>query len=189
MTALQPSLVPAEQDVRALVADICLALLGRHTQPANLPLHGPLPLHWTACVGIGGGWCGIVTVACPMELARRGAARILGVTPALVDDSAAQDLLAELANILGGNLKGIMASALGQPCHLALPVVAPGIRCSPAHGACASSALSVTKRCLRSACWKPRRRKRRHCGRRTQEDRPPGAVRGSGSREHPGGMC
>ncbi len=126
MTALQPSLVPAEQDVRALVADICLALLGRHTQPANLPLHGPLPLHWTACVGIGGGWCGIVTVACPMELARRGASRILGVTPALVDDSAAQDLLAELANILGGNLKGIMASALGQPCHLALPVVAPG---------------------------------------------------------------
>lgn len=127
MNPLQPTLVPEEPQLRTLVEDVCQALLGRSPRPAvqgaNTPLQQP---GWTACVGVGGAWCGVITVACPVGLVRRGAARILGVAPALVEDNVAQDLLAELTNVIGGNLKGAMASTLGQACHLALPVVAPG---------------------------------------------------------------
>ncbi len=127
MTTLLPTLVPEEHHVRALVEEVCQALLGRCPRPALAETPASLQQpHWTACVGVGGAWCGIITVACPVGLVRRGAARILGVAPALVEDNAAQDLLAELANVIGGNLKGAMASILGQACHLALPMVTPG---------------------------------------------------------------
>ena len=66
-----------------------------------------------------------VTVVVEMEpgLAVLSAAALLGVEPDDLDDAAIEDAVGEIANVVGGNLKGAMGD---EACALSLPVVTHG---------------------------------------------------------------
>ena len=85
---------------------------------------GPLPEQsdarfLTGYVQIAGAWHGAFRLDCSFSLARRIAAIMFRfeTTQTTVDDI--RDALGEMANITGGNVKGL----LPEPCRLALPVV------------------------------------------------------------------
>jgi chemotaxis protein CheX len=74
----------------------------------------------TGCVQIAGAWQGAVILRCGAELADR-AATIVFETEATTKDQL-QDVLAELSNMMGGNIKALMA----EPSRLSLPTVIDG---------------------------------------------------------------
>jgi chemotaxis protein CheX len=73
----------------------------------------------SASVSVTGAWRGHVVVSCSAAASRSAAAGLLGVDPADVTPEDVTDALGELANIIGGNVKGLMP----EPSALSLPVV------------------------------------------------------------------
>lgn len=73
---------------------------------------------WTAWVRISGGWDGAVALNCPPELARMAAVSMFSVEPDGATLQDAREALAELINIVGGNLKAL----LPPPCQSSLPI-------------------------------------------------------------------
>ena len=76
----------------------------------------------TSCVQITGEWEGAVTVACSETLATQLAAAMFAMEPEELDDEMTRDAMGEIANMTGGNVKGV---APGQN-TLALPTVSEG---------------------------------------------------------------
>jgi chemotaxis protein CheX len=76
----------------------------------------------TSCVQITGAWEGAVALYCTLSLGRKVAAAAFDKTLEAVADEDMQDILGELANIAGGNIK----SMLPGPCQLSLPSVITG---------------------------------------------------------------
>lgn len=75
-------------------------------------IDGPLevdepPLVWTA-VDIHGTWTGTLVVGVPERLAKAVAGSMLGVPDADATLSDGREAMAEIANQIGGNLKGIL---------------------------------------------------------------------------------
>lgn len=87
---------------------------------SSLEETGPGGEMWTAWVRISGGWDGAIALHCPPELARMAAVSMFRVEPdgATLEDG--REALAELINIVGGNLKAL----LPPPCQSSLPVFA-----------------------------------------------------------------
>ena len=73
----------------------------------------------TGSVRIKGAWQGEVLLQCSAELARRAAVVMFRVELEKVSPEQAQDVVGELTNMTGGNLKAL----LPPPCHLSLPTV------------------------------------------------------------------
>jgi chemotaxis protein CheX len=86
------------------------------------PAQATSDLH--AAVSITGSWHGHVVVACSTGAARNSAAAFLAMEPDEVTEGDIVDVLGELANIVGGNVK----SMLPPGCFVSLPHVvnAPG---------------------------------------------------------------
>lgn len=74
---------------------------------------------WTAWVRISGGWEGAIALNCPPEMARMAAVSMFRVEPDAATIEEAREALAELVNIVGGNLKAL----LPPPCQSSLPVL------------------------------------------------------------------
>ena len=70
-------------------------------------------------VSITGSWTGHVVYASSREAARRAAAAFLAMEPDEVSEEDLSDVLGELANIVGGNVKAMLPSG----CFLSLPTV------------------------------------------------------------------
>jgi chemotaxis protein CheX len=70
-------------------------------------------------VSISGSWTGHVVYASSTEAARRAAAAFLAMEPAEVSSEDLADVLGELANIVGGNVKAMLPPG----CFLSLPQV------------------------------------------------------------------
>ncbi|MCZ7527730.1 MAG: chemotaxis protein CheX [Acidimicrobiia bacterium] len=71
---------------------------------------------------ITGAWEGAVMLDLPEPLARDAAAAMFGMEPDELGDDEVLDALGELANMIGGNVKGM----LDADCKLSLPTVAEG---------------------------------------------------------------
>lgn len=117
------SLQLADGDLADLTGAIWSSIVGREADRSMLGVDAldALPTV-TACVHISGGWHGSVSIALPSDLARQ-VASLMFDAPA--DELAADEVLdavGELANIAGGNVKGLIE----EPCTLSLPVVAEG---------------------------------------------------------------
>lgn len=94
----------------------------------------PLRLQWesappqeshdyvTSWVSISGSWSGTITIGCSSAAARRAAAAMFGVVPEEASAEEVNDAMGEVANIIGGNLKGLLTG----PATLSLPSVAEG---------------------------------------------------------------
>ncbi len=77
----------------------------------------------TGSVHITGGWSGSVTVRAGHELASRVAAAMFMMEPGEASDEDVRDAFGELANMVGGNVKGMMPNSEA----LSLPVVTDGL--------------------------------------------------------------
>lgn len=75
-----------------------------------------------ACVQLTGAWNGAILLDCPGEVARAAASIMFGTTPEGATLSEVQDAVAELSNMLGGNIKAL----LPETCYLSLPAVVEG---------------------------------------------------------------
>ena len=84
----------------------------------------------SASISIGGPWQGTVLLHCSRTVAVGAAEATLGIPAAELDEADVSDILGELANILGGNLKGF-ASADESGWTLSLPVVSAGDQIVP----------------------------------------------------------
>jgi chemotaxis protein CheX len=71
----------------------------------------------SAAVAVTGAWRGHVVVSCSMAAARKISALLLELPLPEVSESDVADALGELANIVGGNVKGLLPA----PCALSLP--------------------------------------------------------------------
>ena len=113
---------PSEEDLHAVTSDVWACFLGEELD-AGVGLGGDAGETVLACVGITGAWGGHVLLELPVGAARAAAARMLGADGA--DDLSTTDVvdaLAELVNMVGGNVK----SLLPGPSHLGLPLVVGG---------------------------------------------------------------
>ncbi len=104
-----------ESEIAEIAHDIWATMFGVELAPATTTALGP---SLTGIVHIQGAWQGAVTLECPATLASDLAARLFGE----VTDAGIRDLLGELANELGGNIKAMLPG----PCTLSLPAVATG---------------------------------------------------------------
>lgn len=71
------------------------------------------------CAAIEGAWQGEVLIRCDEPLGRAAAATFFALPPDEVGVSEDPDTIAELTNVLGGNLKCLLPPG----CHLSLPRV------------------------------------------------------------------
>ena len=78
----------------------------------------------SACVQITGVCQGAVLLSCPQPFALRAASMMFNTAPTECTLTDVQDAVAELTNMIGGNLKGILPDA--ELCQLSLPAVVAG---------------------------------------------------------------
>jgi chemotaxis protein CheX len=76
----------------------------------------------TSFVELSGEWTGVLLLECTAFQACQFAARFLSVAPPATVDEEVRDVLGELANMIGGNLKCAMASGL----ELSMPRIMKG---------------------------------------------------------------
>lgn len=123
-----------EEDLVGLTAAIWESVLGMGAVPVPPRLAesmaGPMV---TACVNIGGDWDGSVALTFPTALCRRLASGMFGLDEAELDDELVQDAVGELANIAGGNVKGMVPgeTVLSLPQVISgngLTITVPGTR-------------------------------------------------------------
>jgi chemotaxis protein CheX len=114
-------MTPDDEDVQALTAETCEAVLGLEVRPTT---EAPPPD--SAClrgrVTVTGAWQGAVTVACTPSFAQAAADRIFEAPGGRASPEEVRDALGELANIIGGGVKSLMPS----PSRLSMPVVTEG---------------------------------------------------------------
>jgi CheY-specific phosphatase CheX len=118
-------MLPATQELADVVEQVVEAFTGM-TVRRIAPENGAAGAE--SCVGsvtIEGPRRSTVTVGCRREFAQRIAAAMLGENAqALADDW--RDALAELTNVVGGNVKALISMLAGETCRLGLPTVASG---------------------------------------------------------------
>ena len=93
-------------------------LTGSAVVPCDVPpyLNGP-----TATIAIGGPWIAMLEVITSAKLARHFAATLFAMTDDELSEPDIHDALGELANVVGGNVKGAIDDVEGTT--LSLPVV------------------------------------------------------------------
>ena len=87
--------------------------------PGDTPTEGVLPA-FVGTISISGAWEGTVTLHCTEELARHATSVMFEMDPGSVTDAELHDAVGELTNMIGGNIKALVA----QPSRLSLPSVA-----------------------------------------------------------------
>lgn len=113
---------PTEDILKQIAADVWETVLARTLE--DLPAPGPEGSGITGCVNISGAWEGVVQVYCEGELGRIVASAMFEMEPDEVSVAEISDAVAELANIVGGNVKAL----LPQPSFLSLPSTVVGHR-------------------------------------------------------------
>ena len=114
---------PQDADIAQIVSTICQSILGMECQRA-MDLPGAAPATLAAWVQITGGWQGAVVLGCTQAFANRAAEIMFGISGVAPSPIETQDAVAELANMIGGNLKGTLP--VSDACQLSLPAVVAG---------------------------------------------------------------
>lgn len=110
-----------QSDIEQIVQSICTTMLNLEM----VRIETPSPTDersLVAAVQIAGAWMGSVVLELSPEFARAATAAMLQLPEADVGPSDVQDVAAELANMVGGNLK----SLLPAPSFLSLPTIVSG---------------------------------------------------------------
>lgn len=113
-----------EQELVRIASSICQSVLKLDVTPLAAPPELN-EANVSACVQIAGGWQGSVIVSCACSFADYAAGQMFGIDPGQCTTNDRQDAIAELTNMIGGNVKGLLQCE--TPCHLSLPAVVSGI--------------------------------------------------------------
>ncbi|MFP3906708.1 MAG: chemotaxis protein CheX [Acidimicrobiales bacterium] len=107
--------------IHEIVNEIWEAMLGLDVAPASAvaPSAGR---EIYAAVQVTGGWEGAVIIECTEDAAQQFAVAMLGLDGEDPAEGDVHDVMGELANMVGGNLKG----AVGREAELSLPTVVVG---------------------------------------------------------------
>lgn len=116
--------LPASDDIARVVNEITSVLLRLPASAAG-GADGDEET-WTGRVLFDGAFRGAVTVACARRFAILAGSRMIDEPEASVDDATATDALAELTNVVGGNLKSLISERVGATCRLSVPTVSTG---------------------------------------------------------------
>jgi chemotaxis protein CheX len=109
-------------EIGQYVESIWGSMLGLGVRPGDTSLPGQKSDYLTGCVQLTGAWEGAVALDCPAVLARQAAGILFGAEPAATTVEQVHDVVGELTNMIGGNLKSLMPG----PLYLCLPAVADG---------------------------------------------------------------
>jgi chemotaxis protein CheX len=140
MNALQR---PTEQHLWEIVEQVWTSYLDPEDVNPLVPVASPPPSDdLSAAVSLTGAWCGHVVVSFSALAARNAAAALLGIETGQVTGADITDAVGELANVIGGNVKGL----LPEPSALSLPYVLSG-------AARVGRWPSVTELCQLSGIW------------------------------------
>ena len=112
-----------ETDIEQIVATIWQSVLGiEGVHSTDVPRTAPDAM--ATCVQITGGWQGAVVLGCSQAFARHAATVMFNTSAEDRNLTDMQDAIAELTNMIGGNLKGLLPVA--DACQLSLPAVIAG---------------------------------------------------------------
>jgi chemotaxis protein CheX len=103
------------------VGSVFITMLGLDVFPSEIPKR-PAGDLLTSFVRVTGEWNGAVLLECTRQQACRFAGLILSSEPPDKVDEGVRDVLGELANVIGGNMKSVMSAAA----HLSMPTVIEG---------------------------------------------------------------
>jgi chemotaxis protein CheX len=109
-----------ENDLAEMVEQVWVSYLDPEGVSPLIPTGDekqPSEVH--SSVSISGSWSGHVVYASSIEAARKAAAAFLAMEAEEVSQEDVSDVLGELANIVGGNVKGMLPAG----CFLSLPQV------------------------------------------------------------------
>jgi chemotaxis protein CheX len=112
---LAPS-APDRETLELIVGDVFTGLLG-DVEPPLADEDGSDPLPVLARVSVTGTWNGEVVVECSTPLARLVSSHLLLVAVDDLDDEDVRDVVGELVNVIGGNVKSVMPG----PSTMSLP--------------------------------------------------------------------
>lgn len=109
-----------EDNIREITESVWSTMLGMPLEAhwGSIP-PGPAQLQVASWVNISGVWSGAITIACSSLAARRAAGAMFGMAPEEASAEEVKDAMGEVANIIGGNLKGLLQG----PATLSLPSV------------------------------------------------------------------
>lgn len=131
----------AKADLLEVLQSIFRCVLHWEVEPDDAATEPSASGRWTAAVHIAGAWNGTIILETGSPLARAAAAEMFDVAPSAVGDQDIQDSLAELANMIGGNVKTVLPG----PSFLSLPTVTEGLDYSVAFPkACPVASLGLT---------------------------------------------
>ncbi len=118
-----------ESDLRVIVDTVMESFLHEHAviAPPAQVTEVPGDEVWVGCVTMNGAFTGAVTLTCTRGFARRAARSLFSEEPSFAaEDEAARDVLAELTNVMGGNIKCLLATLGESTSNLSLPLVSVG---------------------------------------------------------------
>jgi chemotaxis protein CheX len=118
-TELKIEIQPSE--LAQIVESVFAAMLGIEAVECETPWF-PGADRLTSAVHLAGDWNGAVLLECDRRQACRFAGRFLSMDPSDTVDDVVRDVLGELANMIGGNLKCV----LGRGILLSMPSVMDG---------------------------------------------------------------
>jgi chemotaxis phosphatase CheX-like protein len=101
--------LPDASEISELVDQAFSTLDGMEAQPCQPYEPGPGAADLTALVGMTGGFEGAVTLHCPRRLVERLVSAMLAAPIDDISDEAASDAFVELAHIVAGNVKSLIA--------------------------------------------------------------------------------
>ncbi len=103
------------------VGSVFITMLGLDVSPSEIPRR-PVGDVLTSYVRLTGDWNGAVLLECTRQQACRFAGMVLSTDPPSTVNDDVRDVLGELANVIGGNMKCVMATAA----RLSMPTVIEG---------------------------------------------------------------
>ena len=128
------------QVLQQVVVDVCSGMLGLTVEPSpGISTDESEAL--SAVIRVSGEWESLIQVLAPMATARTIASNMFATEEAELTESEIRDAFGEIANMVGGNLKGIV----DRETSLSLPCVGPADGCSPFGGEFAG--ISVVNLC------------------------------------------
>ena len=104
-----------------IVQSVFATMMSLEVSTSDVPFN-PHGNRLTSSVYLTGGWNGAVFLECTSLQARQFAGLILAMDPPEMVDDDVRDVLGELANMIGGNLKSGMAAGV----QLSMPTVMEG---------------------------------------------------------------
>ncbi len=115
---IEPETRLEESSIDQIARSVYATMIGLELERCSAPLDSDAN-SLLAAVQLTGNWIGSVVLSQSPELAQASAAAMLAISPGTVGENDRIDAAAELANMIGGNLK----SVLPGPTSLSLPTI------------------------------------------------------------------